>query len=49
MTTAAERSLSQDEQINALSTYKFGWADTDVAGATAQRGLSADVVRNISP
>ncbi|WP_139980254.1 Fe-S cluster assembly protein SufB [Nocardioides litoris] len=28
--------------------YAYGWADTDVAGATAQRGLSEDVVRNIS-
>ncbi len=48
MTTAAERALVQDEQIKALSTYKFGWADTDLAGATAQRGLSEEVVRNIS-
>ena len=48
MTTAAERILTQDEQINALSTYKFGWADTDVAGSIAKRGLSEDVVRNIS-
>jgi Fe-S cluster assembly protein SufB len=48
VTTAAERQLTQDEQINALSTYKFGWSDTDVAGATARRGLSEDVVRNIS-
>ena len=48
MTTAAERPLTQDEQIDALSTYKFGWADADVAGASAQRGLSEAVVRNIS-
>ncbi|MEO9239798.1 MAG: Fe-S cluster assembly protein SufB, partial [Jatrophihabitantaceae bacterium] len=48
MTTAAERIQTQDEQINALSTYKFGWADTDVDGATARRGLNEDVVRNIS-
>ncbi|HEU5269750.1 MAG TPA: Fe-S cluster assembly protein SufB [Jatrophihabitans sp.] len=48
MTTAAERPISQDEQIQALSTYKFGWADTDIAGAGAQRGLSEEVVRNIS-
>jgi len=48
VTTAAERQLTQDEQIKALSTYKFGWADTDTAGAAAQRGLSEDVVRNIS-
>ena len=48
MTTAAERTLAQNEQIKALSTYKFGWADSDVAGAGAQRGLSEEVVRNIS-
>jgi Fe-S cluster assembly protein SufB len=48
VTTAAERVRTQDEQIKALSTYKFGWADTDLAGATAQRGLSEEVVRNIS-
>jgi Fe-S cluster assembly protein SufB len=48
VTTAAERAITQDEQIKALSTYKFGWADTDLAGATAQRGLSEEVVRNIS-
>ena len=48
MTTAAERQLTQDEQIDALSTYKFGWSDTDVAGSIAKRGLSEEVVRNIS-
>ncbi|MDQ6874975.1 MAG: Fe-S cluster assembly protein SufB [Actinomycetota bacterium] len=40
--------LTQDEQIEALSTYKFGWADSDAAGAIAKRGLSEDVVRDIS-
>ncbi|MGN6612919.1 MAG: Fe-S cluster assembly protein SufB, partial [Angustibacter sp.] len=35
-------------EIEGLGRYQFGWADTDVAGATAQRGLSEDVVRNIS-
>jgi len=48
VTTAAERQLTQDEQIDALSTYKFGWSDTDVAGSIAKRGLSEEVVRNIS-
>ncbi|HET6876726.1 MAG TPA: Fe-S cluster assembly protein SufB [Jatrophihabitans sp.] len=53
MTTAPERSLptvplTQDEQIDALSRYGYGWADTDVAGASAQRGLSEAVVRDIS-
>ncbi|MEP6697288.1 MAG: Fe-S cluster assembly protein SufB, partial [Pseudonocardiales bacterium] len=40
--------LSQEAQIAALSSYKFGWADSDTAGATAKRGLSEEVVRDIS-
>ncbi len=48
MTTAPERTLTQDEQIDALGRYGFGWADSDVAGSGAKRGLSEDVVRDIS-
>ncbi|MDQ6851129.1 MAG: Fe-S cluster assembly protein SufB [Actinomycetota bacterium] len=48
MTTAPERVLTQDEQIDALGRYGFGWSDSDVAGASAQRGLSEAVVRDIS-
>ncbi len=40
--------LTQDEQIEQLSRYKFGWSDSDVAGSSARRGLSEDVVRDIS-
>src|SRR5215212_5355466 len=40
--------LTQDEQIDQLGRYKYGWADADVAGASARRGLSDDVVRDIS-
>jgi Fe-S cluster assembly protein SufB len=40
--------LTQDEQIEQLSRYKFGWSDSDVAGAAAKRGLSEEVVRDIS-
>jgi Fe-S cluster assembly protein SufB len=40
--------LTQDEQIAALSKYGYGWADTDLAGASAKRGLSAEVVADIS-
>ena len=32
--------LSQDEAIASLSRYGYGWVDSDVAGASAQRGLS---------
>ncbi len=31
-----------------IGGYEFGWADRDVAGASAKRGLSEDVVRDIS-
>jgi len=48
MTTTSERVLTQDEQIAALGRYGYGWADSDVAGASAQRGLSEAVVRDIS-
>jgi Fe-S cluster assembly protein SufB len=48
MTTTPERTLTQDEQIAALGRYGFGWADSDVAGASAQRGLNEAVVRDIS-
>jgi Fe-S cluster assembly protein SufB len=36
------------DQLEGLDRYKFGWSDSDEAGMTAQRGLSEDVVRNIS-
>ncbi len=47
MTTAPE-SLTQEETLATLGRYDFGWADPDAAGATARRGLSADVVADIS-
>jgi len=34
--------------IEGLGRYKFGWADSDAAGAIAKRGLSPEVVQNIS-
>src|ERR1700678_3144775 len=36
------------EQLEGLGTYKFGWSDSDAAGASARRGLSEEVVRDIS-
>ena len=42
MTTTA------NDQLEGLGTYKFGWADSDVAGTSARRGLSEEVVRDIS-
>jgi len=40
--------VSQEEHLAALGKYQYGWADPDVAGASAQRGLSEAVVRDIS-
>ena len=39
---------TQDQALEGLGTYKFGWADSDVAGSTAKRGISKEVVCNIS-
>ncbi|MCW2586121.1 MAG: sufB [Frankiales bacterium] len=41
-------SLDQLEQLSPVGSYEFGWADTDVAGADAVRGINEDVVRDIS-
>ena len=48
MTATPETQLTQDEAIASLGKYGYGWADSDVAGASAQRGLSEAVVRDIS-
>ena len=50
MTTTTDQvpQLTQEEAIASLGTYGYGWADSDVAGASAQRGLSEEVVRDIS-
>jgi Fe-S cluster assembly protein SufB len=40
--------VTQEEQLAALGRYQYGWADSDVAGAAAQRGLNEAVVRDIS-
>ena len=34
--------------LKGIGKYEFGWADSDEAGSIAKRGLSEDVVRNIS-
>ena len=44
-----ERELTTDEEIiDSIGAYQFGWHDSDAAGAAAQRGLSQHVVRDIS-
>ena len=40
--------LSQEETIASLGRYGYGWVDRDDAGASARRGLSEEVVRDIS-
>ena len=35
-------------ELAGLGTYEYGWADSDVAGTSARRGLSEEVVRDIS-
>jgi len=39
---------TSQEQLEGLGTYEYGWADSDIAGASARRGLNEDVVRDIS-
>jgi Fe-S cluster assembly protein SufB len=34
--------------LEGLGRYEYGWADKDVAGASARRGLNEEVVRDIS-
>src|SRR5689334_23199863 len=40
--------ITTQDQLADLGRYEYGWADSDVAGAAAQRGLSEAVVRDIS-
>ena len=44
----ARRCRGDPAEIEGLGRYEFGWADSDAAGATARRGLSEEVVRDIS-
>ncbi|MGC0144251.1 Fe-S cluster assembly protein SufB [Pseudactinotalea sp. Z1732] len=44
----AREQLSQDEAIASFGAYQFGWSDSDDAGASARRGLSEEVVQDIS-
>ncbi|AKK03197.1 Fe-S cluster assembly protein SufB [Corynebacterium epidermidicanis] len=40
--------LTDEEIIDSIGAYQFGWHDPDVAGASAKRGLSNAVVADIS-
>jgi Fe-S cluster assembly protein SufB len=39
---------ARNPELRGLGTYEYGWADPDAAGASARRGLSEDVVKDIS-
>jgi Fe-S cluster assembly protein SufB len=39
---------TQQEHLDALGNYEFGWHDADQAGTNARRGINEEVVRNIS-
>jgi Fe-S cluster assembly protein SufB len=43
-----ERMSTAHAELDGLGRYEYGWADTDKAGEGARRGLSEEVVRNIS-
>lgn len=47
-TQAPGLGATQDEHLAALGKYRFGWHDSDAAGAAARRGLDEAVVRDIS-
>ncbi|HEX2143989.1 MAG TPA: Fe-S cluster assembly protein SufB [Glycomyces sp.] len=46
--TQKSEPLSQEEALASLERYEYGWADSDAAGANARRGLTEEVVRDIS-
>lgn len=44
----ASSPTSDEEIIESMGAYSYGWHDSDAAGAAAKRGLSEEVVRHIS-
>ncbi|WP_111719983.1 Fe-S cluster assembly protein SufB [Homoserinimonas sp. OAct 916] len=40
--------LIERPELDSLGTYEFGWSDSDAAGASARRGISTEVVTDIS-
>ena len=43
-----DKPMNDDEIIDSIGAYSYGWHDSDVAGASARRGLNKDVVKDIS-
>ncbi len=48
VTQPVDTPSSDQEIIASIGAYGYGWHDSDLAGATARRGVDEDVVRNIS-
>ena len=46
--TVISEILEANPELEGIGQYQYGWADKDDAGASARRGLSEDVVRDIS-
>ncbi len=44
----ADTPMNDDQIIESIGPYNYGWHDSDEAGASARRGLSEEVVRDIS-
>ncbi|MDO5744021.1 MAG: Fe-S cluster assembly protein SufB [Micrococcaceae bacterium] len=40
--------LEKNPELQGIGNYEYGWSDKNDAGANARRGISEDVVRNIS-
>ena len=43
-----EKKMTDDEIIDSIGAYEYGWHDSDAAGEAARRGLDESVVRHIS-
>ncbi|MEV0457483.1 Fe-S cluster assembly protein SufB [Catellatospora methionotrophica] len=43
-----EQITTTEDQLAGLGKYEYGWADPDLAGSNARRGLNEAVVRDIS-
>ena len=46
--TTVDAPTTDEEIIQSIGAYNYGWHDPDIAGASAERGLNAHVVADIS-
>lgn len=46
--TVISEILEMNPELEGIGQYQYGWADKNDAGASARRGVDADVVRDIS-